>query len=244
VKSSISLTDGPISRRLIQLAFPILCANILQSLNGTVSAFWVGRFLGEAALTALVNAQSIMFLLTGAAFGITMAATILVGQCMGVDNVASAKRVVSTGVVFFSVLSITLTVLGLMFAEPLLITMKTAPEALALAVPYMRLMFLALPSIYLLVFVMSLLLGIGDSKTPLKFVLLSVSLGAVLTPTFMLGADAMTGAGAVGVALASFSGQAVSLIALLRHCIVAAIRCVSAGKTRKISVWIGPSFGS
>lgn len=217
MNNSSAPTDGPISRRLIQLAFPILCANVLQCLSGTVSAFWVGRYLGEAALTAVANAQSMMTLLTAAAFGITMAATIMVGQCMGVDNVEGAKRVASTGVVFFSVLSILLAVLGLTFAEPLLMVMRTAPEALPLAIPYIRVMLLALPSMYLVAFVMSLLIGIGDSTTPLKFVLLSVVLGAIFTPAFMFGWGAMFGAAVVGAALASFAAKAVCLVALLRH---------------------------
>lgn len=217
MSNSVSLTDGPISRRLIQLALPILCANILQCLNGAISAFWVGRSLGEAALTAVANAQSMMILLTGVAFGITMAATILVGQRMGVNNVAGAKRIVSTGIIFFSVLAIALTALGLTFAEPLLLAMRTTPEALPMAVPYMRVMLLALPSIYLLTFVMSLLVGIGDSTTPLRFVVLSVLLGAALTPAFLFGGGAVFGAGVVGAGLASFATQAICLVALLRH---------------------------
>lgn len=211
------LTGGPIGRGLFQLAFPILCANILQCLGGTLSAFWVGRYLGEAALAAVANAQSMMFLLTGVAFGIAMAATILVGQCMGIENAAGAKRVVSTGVMFFSALSMLLTVLGLAFAEPLLMAMRTAPEALALAVPYMRVMLLALPGIYLFAFVMSLLIGIGDSRTPLRFTLLSVVLGALLIPAFMFGGDILFSGGIVGAALGTVTAQAGGLVALLRH---------------------------
>ena len=75
-----SLTEGSISGGLARFALPILYANVLQSLNGSVNSIWVGRFLGEAALTATSNANTVMFLLIGAAFGIALAATILVGQ--------------------------------------------------------------------------------------------------------------------------------------------------------------------
>ena len=75
-----SLTEGSISRGLAKFALPILFANVLQSLNGSVNSIWVGTFLGEAALTATSNANTVMFLLIGAAFGIALAATILVGQ--------------------------------------------------------------------------------------------------------------------------------------------------------------------
>jgi Na+-driven multidrug efflux pump len=68
-----SLTEGSISRGLIFFALPILYGTVLQSLNGSVNSIWVGRFLGEAALTATTNANTLLFLLLSAAFGLSMA---------------------------------------------------------------------------------------------------------------------------------------------------------------------------
>jgi hypothetical protein len=90
---SAALTEGPIGRQLLLFALPILAGNIAQSLNGSVNAIWVGRYLGEAALTAAANANSIMFFLIGSVFGIGMAATILIGQAMGRGDVPQARRV-------------------------------------------------------------------------------------------------------------------------------------------------------
>ena len=63
------LTQGPLGRTLFVFALPVLGGNVLQSLNGSVNAVWVGRFLGEEALTAIANANAnannIMFLLLG-----------------------------------------------------------------------------------------------------------------------------------------------------------------------------------
>ena len=64
-----NLTEGPIARTLFVFALPILGGNVLQSLNGSVNAIWVGRFLGEEALGAIANANNIMFLLLGGVFG-------------------------------------------------------------------------------------------------------------------------------------------------------------------------------
>ena len=91
-----NLTEGPIGRTLFVFALPILAGNVLQSLNGSVNAVWVGRFLGEQALTATANANNILFFLIGAVFGVGMAATILVGQAMGRRDIAQAKRVIGT----------------------------------------------------------------------------------------------------------------------------------------------------
>jgi Na+-driven multidrug efflux pump len=93
VEPNRSLTEGSISRSLLQFAFPILMGNVLQSLNGTVNSIWVGRYLGEAALTATSNANTVMFLLIAVGAGIAIAATILVGQCIGANNLREAKRI-------------------------------------------------------------------------------------------------------------------------------------------------------
>jgi Na+-driven multidrug efflux pump len=90
------LTQGPIARTLLVFALPILGGNVLQSLNGSINAMWVGRLLGEEALAGVANANNIMFFLLGAIFGFGMAATILVGQAMGRHDLPGARRVCST----------------------------------------------------------------------------------------------------------------------------------------------------
>ena len=86
-----ALTEGPIAPTLFSFALPILLGNVLQSLNGSVNSVWVGKFLGEAALTATSNANTVMFLLLGGAFGVSMAATILVAQHVGARRPEAAR---------------------------------------------------------------------------------------------------------------------------------------------------------
>jgi putative MATE family efflux protein len=212
-----SLTEGSISSGMFRFALPILFANVLQSLNGSVNSIWVGRYLGEAALTATTNANTVMFLLIGAAFGIAMAATILIGQCIGGNDIPEAKRVVGTSATFFAAISVVMAIAGLIFSEPLLVLMSTPPASLALAVAYMRVIFLALPFIYMYAFVGSVLRGAGDSKTPFHFMLLSVAIDIALNPLFIFGWGPIPSLGIAGSALATFMAQLVALIALLRH---------------------------
>jgi putative MATE family efflux protein len=212
-----SLTEGSITSGMIRFALPILFANILQSLNGSVNSIWVGRFLGEAALTATSNANTVMFLLIGAAFGIAMAATILIGQCIGANDMPEAKRVVGTSATFFGAISIVMAIFGLVMCEPLLAVMSTPAYALPLAVAYMRVIFLALPFIYMYAFVMSVLRGAGDSKTPFYFMLLSVAIDIALNPVFIFGLGPIPRLGIAGSALATLLAQAISLAALLTH---------------------------
>jgi putative MATE family efflux protein len=212
-----SLTEGSIRVGLFKFSLPILFANILQSLNGSVNSIWVGRFLGEAALTATSNANTVMFLLIGAAFGVALAATILIGQCIGANNLPETKRVVGTSATFFAGISVAMAVAGLALCRPLLIAMSTPADSLPLAVAYMRVIFLALPFLYMYAFVMAVLRGAGDSKTPFYFMLLSVGIDIALNPVFIFGVGPIPRLGIAGSALATFVAQAVSLTALIRH---------------------------
>jgi putative MATE family efflux protein len=217
MQSPRSLTEGSISHRLFEFALPILLGNVLQSLNGSVNSFWVGKYLGEAALTATSNANTVLFLLLSAVFGASMAATILIGQYLGARRIYDAKKVVGTSASFSLLVSLLMTALGWLFCEVLLSAMSAPPEALPLAVDYMRVLFLALPFLCLYTFVMSVLRGAGDAKTPLYFMLLSVGLDIALNPVFIFGIGPIPALGITGSALATLVAQAVSLAALVSH---------------------------
>ena len=212
-----SLTEGSISRGMVYFALPILYANVLQSLNASVNSIWVGKYLGEAALTATSNANVVMFLLIGLAFGIAMAATILVGQRIGANDIRGAKYAVGTSATFFGSISVVLAIAGLTFSPALLAAMKTPPQSLPLAIAYMRVIFCALPSLYMYAFVMAVLRAAGDSKTPFYFMLLSVGLDISLNPVFIFGLGPVPRLGIAGSALSTFIAQAISLTAMVCH---------------------------
>ena len=212
-----SLTEGSISRGMVAFALPILYANVLQSLNASVNSVWVGRYLGEAALTATSNANVVMFLLIGIAFGIAMAATILIGQRIGANDIRGARHAVGTSATFFAGVSVVMAIAGLTLSPVLLTAMKTPPQSLPLAVAYMRVIFCALPSLYMYAFVMAVLRAAGDSKTPFYFMLLSVGLDISLNPVFIFGLGPAPRLGIAGSAFATFIAQTVSLIAMVWH---------------------------
>ncbi len=215
--SSRSLTEGTISHRLLVFALPILLGNVLQSLDGSVNAVWIGRFLGEAALTASSNANTVLFLLLGALFGASIAATILIGQYLGARRLYDAKRVVGTSASFSFVVSIAMGALGWVICRPLLIAMSTPPEALPFAIAYMRVIFVALPFLVLYIFATSVLRGAGDSKTPLYFLILNVVLDIALNPLLIFGLGPVPRLGIAGSALATLLAQGISLVLLIIH---------------------------
>jgi len=201
----------------LAFSLPILFGNVLQSVNGSVNAIWVGKYLGEAALAAVGNANVVMFLLFGVMFGFSMAATILIAQSIGAKNVAAAKRVVGTGAVFFLGLSLALSVTGVALAPTMVAWLRTPPDALPLALIYVRIIFLALPFMGGLFFLMAVLRGAGDSKTPFLYLVMSVALDIALNPLLIFGWGAVPRLGIAGSAIATMLAQALSFFALVAH---------------------------
>lgn len=214
------LTQGPIARTLFVFALPILAGNVLQSLNGSVNAVWVGRFLGEQALTATANANNIMFFLLGAVFGVGMAATILVGQAMGAHDLAQAKRTIGTSVAFFVAVSLAIALAGLPLSRHILGWMGTPAAALPLAEAYLRIIFMAVPFLYLFAMLSAILRGAGDTRTPFAFLMLAVLLDIGLNPLLIFGIGPFPEMGIAGAATATLVANATSLAAMvlwLRH---------------------------
>jgi len=216
-KAPLDLTNGPIGRNLLLFALPILAGNIAQSLNGSVNAVWVGRFLGEEALTATANANNIMFFLIGSVFGIGMASTILIGQAMGARDIGQARRVMGTSATFFIGISVVIAVAGWFLARPLLAAMGTPAASLPLAEAYLKVIFLAMPTLYAFAFLSAALRGAGDARTPFRFLLVSVGLDIVLNPLLIFGMGPLPRLGIAGAAWATLIAQTLSLAALLLY---------------------------
>ena len=212
-----ALTEGAIGKTLFLFSLPILAGNVLQSLNGSVNAIWVGHGLGEAALAATSNANTILFFLIGAVFGIGMAGTILVGQSIGAKNIDQAKRTIGTSLVFFIVLSVAIALLGLYLSEPLMAWMRMPAESKALAVDYLRIIFLGIPFIYVLTFISMTLRGAGDARTPFFFLALNVVLDIALNPLFIFGPGPFPRMGIRGSATASLIATSLTLVALITY---------------------------
>lgn len=209
------LTVGPIAMTLATFMVPTLASNVLQSLNGSINAIWVGQFLGENALAATANAHIIMFLMFTAVFGFGMAATIAVGQAFGRGDILRARAAFGASVGFCFLLSLLVATLGWIFAPEILTILATPDEAYGLALTYLRVIFLSMPASMMTVMIMMGLRGVGDSLTPLWFMILSVVLDSGLNPVFILGLGPIPAMGIAGSATATAVACYISLIILV-----------------------------
>ena len=212
---SKDLTQGAIGSTLLLFAMPTLASNILQSLNGSINAIWVGRFLGAQALAATANANIIMFLMFSVVFGFGMASTVVVAQSVGAKDIDAARRAFGTAVGFCSMLGLGVAIAGWIGAPALLRLLATPQEAFDLALVYLRVIFFAMPATLLVVMIMMGLRGAGDARTPLIFMIVSVAIDLVLNPVLILGLGPVPAFGIAGSAAATAAAGFISLIGVV-----------------------------
>jgi putative MATE family efflux protein len=209
------LVEGPIARTLFMFSLPILASSVLQSLNASINAIWIGRLIGPNALAAASNANNIMFFLISAGFGFGMAATILVGQGLGARNIDLVKRTIGTTLMFFALVALVVGVGGFLGTSGMLDLLGTPPEAMGLATAYLKVIFVSMPALYFYTFVMMSLRGAGDARTPFVFMTFSAILDVGFNPLLILGIGPIPPLGIAGSALATLISQWIGLIALV-----------------------------
>jgi putative MATE family efflux protein len=209
------LTSGPIMATLVRFSAPTMTANILQSLNGTVNAIWVGRLIGGSALAATANANVIMFLVFAATFGFGMAATVKVGQAFGAGNIDGARRTFGTALGFCVALSLVVAVVGWFGAPWLLHAMSTPPQVLGFALAYLRVVFIAMPAQMISLMLAMGLRGAGNATMPLRMMIISVVLDIGLNPVLIGGLGPIPAFGIAGSAMATTIAATVSTLVFI-----------------------------
>ena len=209
------LTQGPITRTLLVFSLPVLGGNVLQSLNGSVNQFWVSHSLGVSAITAIGNANFVMFLMLSSIFGISMAANILVAQAVGAEDLPMVKRVMGTAVTFFVSLAIVMSAVGYFFSPYILSLIGTPAVSREEAIIYLRIVFLSMPFMCTFLFLQMAQRGAGDSKTPFYFLVLAVVLDIILNPLLIRGIGPFPRLGIAGSATSTLIGQSFSLVCLI-----------------------------
>ena len=206
------LTQGPILKTLLMFSVPMLLSNILQTLNGSINAIWVGRLLGETALAATANANMVMFLMFAVIFGFGMATTVRVGQHFGARDLSAARRTFGSGLGFSVALSILVAALGWIYAAPLLDVLETPEASKQEALAYLRVVFATIPLGAINMMVSMAVRGAGDSKTPMYAMIMAAAVDVTLNPVLIMGMGPLPSLGITGSALATgfanFAGMA------------------------------------
>lgn len=208
------LTSGAVGPAMVKFAVPTLLSSVLQSLQGSINAIWVGRFLGEQSLAATTNANMILFLSMSFVFGFGMAATILIGQAFGRRDIETVRRTIGTVIGGFAAISILISALGWIFAPQILAVMGVPPEAIAPALAYLRVIFLSLPFGMTIAILMMALRGVGDALTPMWIMAAGLVIDCGLNPILIAGLGPIPAMGIAGSAMASVIANLCCLVAI------------------------------
>lgn len=203
------LTKGNVSKILFTFAVPILIGNILQLTYSLVDTRIVGSCLGEGALAAVGATSSLSSLLLGFLQGLTNGFAVIVARFFGASDEKSLKKCVAASFSIGIIFSILLTLISLVFLNPLLHILNTPEEVFQLSYKYISVIFLGMTASMLYNICASILRAIGDSITPLIFLALSVGLNIFLDLFFVLTLHL----GVAGAAWATVASQFVSFLA-------------------------------
>ena len=210
------LTEGSILKLIITFAMPLLIGNILQLIQQIINAFWIGRFLGTEAFSAVTLTFPVIFILLSFAIGISIAATALVSQHKGAgsDN-KMLEKIIENSFLLTFLLSILLSIVGIVFNKFILslaVNPSKMPEVFNLASGYLVVTLSGLVFMFGFNLISALLRGLGDSWTPLKFLSLAVVLNLILDPLLILGLGFFPKMGINGSALATIIAQIFSFV--------------------------------
>ena len=202
-RPAVSAQDASRPLWRIYLAFlgPMVLANILQSLSGSVNAVYIGQMLGTQALAAVAGMFPIVFFFIALIIGVGAGASVLIGQAWGAREPAKVKAIAGTALGLGGLIGIAAAVLGELFARPVLQALGTPAEVLPDATAYARVMMLTMPLLLVFILYTQLLRGVGDTLTPLYALMLSTGIGLVLTPALIRGWGGLPQLGVVSAAV-------------------------------------------
>ncbi len=214
--SDVDMTEGSITKHLINFALPLLVGNIFQQLYNMVDTWVVGNYVSNEAFSAVGSLGPIANMLIGIFMGLSSGAGVVISQYYGAKRYDKVQDTVHTSMVMTLILAAIFTVVGIFMTPYMLHFMKTPDNVFPESKTYLTIYFAGIIGLMVYNIGSGILRAVGDSKRPFYFLVVSAILNTVLDLLFVL----VFKMGVAGVALATVIAQGVSavlvLIALLR----------------------------
>lgn len=205
------MTSGNPIKLIVLFSIPLLIGNIFQQFYSMVDTMIVGRYLGVDALAAVGSTGSMFFLINGFVMGIASGFSILVAQRFGAKDNEGLKKAVSSSIILCVFSVIVLTSVSVLCARPLLNLMNTPENIIDDAATYINIIYSGIFATLGYNMISSILRALGDSRTPLYFLIISSFLNIVLDLVFIVNLSM----GVSGAAYATIISQGVSAVLCL-----------------------------
>ena len=201
-------TEGSILKKLVAFMFPVLGALILQAAYGAVDLLVVGRFGSTSGLSAVSTGSQVLNLVTFVVIQLAMGITVLIARYLGEKRPEQIGSVIGGSAIVFTIISVILFVIMVRFARPISVLMQAPAEAVDLTASYVRICGGGILFIVAYNLLAAIFRGLGDSKSPLLFVLIACIVN-IFGDLFLVAGLHMDAAGA---AIATVMAQALSVV--------------------------------
>lgn len=202
------LTTGPEGKLIFKFALPMLLGNVFQQMYNVVDSIIVGNFLGKEALSAVGASFPILFVLVSLVIGVAMGGGIIVSQYFGAKDYTSVKKAIGTIFAFMFLMSFVITIIGLIYSESIFRLIRLPEDIIPQANEYLTIIFAGIITMFGFNITSGILRGLGDSKTPLYFLILSTIINIGLDLLFIV----VFKWGISGVAYATVIAQAIAFL--------------------------------
>ena len=220
------LTEGNIRSLIWRFTLPLLGSMLFQQLYNIADSLVAGKFIGADALAAVGNSYEITLIFIAFAFGSNMGSSVVVSQYFGAGMKKEMKTAITTTFIAAFILSAVLTILGILFTDPLLEAINTPPELMEMSAEYLDIYILGVIFLFFYNIATGIFTAMGDSRTPFIFLAISstanIAVDILFVTAFGMGVD--------GVAWATFLCQGISSILAMAALI---IRLRRIGETEK-----------
>jgi len=180
------LTQGSEGRNILRFAAPMLLGHMFQQLYTFVDQIIVGRFLGKEALASVGASFPILFTLIALIIGIATGGTIVISQFFGARDFQKVKRAIDTMFIVMGISAVIMTVVGISFTEEIFRLIRLPEELMEMATTYFTIYVSGLLVFFGYNSVAAVLRGLGDSTTPLYFLLVATVLNIGLDLLFIV----------------------------------------------------------
>lgn len=205
------LTNGSERKLIFQFALPMLLGNVFQQLYNIVDSIIVGNFIGKEALAAVGASFPIIFTLIALIIGIASGSTIVIAQFFGARDYQTVRKMIDTLLIFLFFASLLITVIGITFTEQVLRIIQLPEEIIPQAKAYLDIYLAGIIVFFGFNGISAILRGLGDSKTPMYFLIISTLLNIGFDLLFVL----VFKWGIKGVAYATVLSQGIAFISAI-----------------------------
>ena len=209
--SPTSHAQQPISKVFLAFLLPMMLANILQSLSGTLNNIYLGHMIGVKALAAASAFFPVFLFLISFVMGLGSGASVLIGQAWGARQPERVRAIAGTTLTVGLVGGFVVALFGGGFAHLLLERLDTPPDIMGDATHYARVCLYAMPGFFTFLLITTILRGVGDTVTPLRALIVSTIVGLIVTPALIAGWFGLPRLGVTSAAVGFVSAFLVTL---------------------------------